>query len=80
MKRLALAQSHDIAASVTRAGARVLRGRGQLEGMQSLDGSRKVVVRAADGTEETLVADAVLIARPACRRSCPTRSRTASGF
>jgi dihydrolipoamide dehydrogenase len=50
VKRLALAQSHDITAAVTRAGARVLRGRGRLEGMQALDGSRKVVVRAADGT------------------------------
>ena len=44
VKRLALAQSHDITASVTRAGARVVRGRGRLEGMQALDGSRKVVV------------------------------------
>jgi pyruvate/2-oxoglutarate dehydrogenase complex dihydrolipoamide dehydrogenase (E3) component len=62
VKRLALAQSHDITASVTRAGARVMRGRGRLDGMQAIDGSRKVVVKAADGTEETLVADAVLIA------------------
>ncbi|MFD5459689.1 NAD(P)H-quinone dehydrogenase, partial [Streptomyces olivaceus] len=62
VRRLALAQSHDITASVTRAGARVMRGRGRLEGMQGLDGSRKVVVRAADGSEETLTADAVLIA------------------
>ncbi len=62
VKRLALAQSHDITASVTRAGARVMRGRGRLDGMQAIDGSRKVIVKAADGTEETLVADAVLIA------------------
>ncbi|CAM5685528.1 NAD(P)H dehydrogenase (quinone) [Streptomyces griseoloalbus] len=46
VKRLALAQSHDITASVTRAGARVMRGRGRLDGMQALDGSRKVVVTA----------------------------------
>ncbi|CAM5398252.1 NAD(P)H-quinone dehydrogenase OS=Streptomyces fumanus OX=67302 GN=GCM10018772_42230 PE=3 SV=1 [Streptomyces fumanus] len=62
VKRLALAQVDHITASVTRAGARVMRGRGRLEGMQALHGSRKVVVRAADGTEETLTADAVLIA------------------
>jgi pyruvate/2-oxoglutarate dehydrogenase complex dihydrolipoamide dehydrogenase (E3) component len=71
VKRLALAQSHDITASVTRAGARVLRGRGRLAGMQSLDGSRKVIVRSADGTEETLTADAVLIATGAHPRELP---------
>ncbi|MGX1118438.1 pyruvate/2-oxoglutarate dehydrogenase complex dihydrolipoamide dehydrogenase (E3) component [Streptomyces ambofaciens] len=71
VKRLALAQSHDITASVTRAGARVMRGRGRLEGMQGLDGSRKVVVRAADGSEETLTADAVLIATGGHPRELP---------
>ncbi|MBY6302953.1 NAD(P)H-quinone dehydrogenase [Streptomyces clavuligerus] len=71
VKRLALAQSHDITASVTRAGARVVRGRGRLEGQQAADGSRKVVVRAADGTEETLVADAVLIATGGHPREIP---------
>jgi dihydrolipoamide dehydrogenase len=71
VKRLALAQSHDITAAVTRAGARVVRGRGRLEGMQALDGSRKVVVTAADGTEETLTADAVLIATGGHPRELP---------
>ncbi|WP_371577375.1 NAD(P)H-quinone dehydrogenase [Streptomyces sp. NBC_01314] len=71
VKRLALAQSHDITASVTRAGARVMRGRGRLQGQQDLDGSRKVVVRAADGSEETLTADAVLIATGAHPREVP---------
>ncbi|MEU5112491.1 NAD(P)H-quinone dehydrogenase [Streptomyces longwoodensis] len=77
VKRLALAQSHDITASVTRAGARVLRGRGRLEGMQSLDGSRKVVVTAAGGTpsgggtEEILTADAVLLATGGHPRELP---------
>lgn len=74
VKRLALAQSHDITASVTRAGARVMRGRGRLEGQQAMDGSRKVIVRAADGSEETLTADAVLIATG----GHPGRSRTPS--
>ncbi|WP_185994177.1 NAD(P)H-quinone dehydrogenase [Streptomyces sp. NBC_01525] len=71
VKRLALAQSHDITASVTRAGARVLRGRGRLEPGQATDGSRKVTVTAADGTEQTLVADAVLIATGAHPREIP---------
>ncbi|MFJ9406182.1 NAD(P)H-quinone dehydrogenase [Streptomyces sp. NPDC101393] len=71
VKRLALAQSHDITASVTRAGARVLRGRGRLEPGQSPDGSRRVTVTAADGTEETLVADAVLVATGAHPREIP---------
>ncbi|MGO4752959.1 FAD-dependent oxidoreductase, partial [Streptomyces sp. 2MCAF27] len=71
VKRLALAQSHDITASVTRAGGRVIRGRGRLEPGQSPDGSRKVIVRAADGTEQTLVADAVLVATGAHPREIP---------
>ncbi len=62
VKRLALAQSHDITASVTRAGARVMRGRGRLEGCQTAGGTRSVVVEAADGSTERLTADAVLIA------------------
>src|SRR5215470_13271241 len=71
VKRLALAQSHDVTAAVTRAGARVLRGRGRLEGGQALDGSRKVVVSMADGEEETLTADAVLIATGGHPREIP---------
>ncbi|MBY8877188.1 NAD(P)H-quinone dehydrogenase [Actinacidiphila acidipaludis] len=62
VKRLALAQSHDITASVTRAGARVMRGRGRLEGCQTAEGTRTVVVENADGTVERLTAEAVLIA------------------
>ncbi|MBM9504601.1 NAD(P)H-quinone dehydrogenase [Actinacidiphila acididurans] len=62
VKRLALAQSHDITASVTRAGARVVRGRGRLEGCQTAEGTRCVVVDHHDGTQERLTADAVLIA------------------
>lgn len=79
VKRLALAQSHDITASVTRAGGRVMRGRGRLEPGQAPDGSRKVTVTAADGTTEGLIADAVLIATGAHPARSPTRSPTASG-
>ncbi|CCB76508.1 MULTISPECIES: NAD(P)H-quinone dehydrogenase [Streptomycetaceae] len=71
VKRLALAQSHDITASVTRAGARVLRGRGRVEPTQAPDGSRAVTVTMADGTTDTLTADAVLIATGAHPREIP---------
>ncbi|MFE2446280.1 NAD(P)H-quinone dehydrogenase [Streptomyces melanosporofaciens] len=71
VKRLALAQSHDITASVTRAGGRVMRGHGRVEPQQSPDGSRRVIVRAVDGTEQTLVADAVLVATGAHPREIP---------
>ncbi|MGW5661089.1 NAD(P)H-quinone dehydrogenase [Streptomyces sp. NPDC003758] len=71
VKQLALAQSEDIAASVTKAGARVLRGRGRLVPRQPADGARTVVVHAADGTETTLTAEAVLIATGAHPREVP---------
>ncbi|QMU67810.1 NAD(P)H-quinone dehydrogenase [Streptacidiphilus sp. P02-A3a] len=62
VKRLAVAQSHDITQSVTRAGVTLLRGFGRLEGGQEADGSRAVVVDLAEGGTTTLRADAVLIA------------------
>jgi pyruvate/2-oxoglutarate dehydrogenase complex dihydrolipoamide dehydrogenase (E3) component len=62
VKRLAVAQSHDITQSVTRAGVTLLRGFGRLEGGQEIDGSRAVVVDLVDGGTQTLRADAVLIA------------------
>jgi pyruvate/2-oxoglutarate dehydrogenase complex dihydrolipoamide dehydrogenase (E3) component len=40
VKRLALAQSHDITASVTRAGATVMRGRGRLDAVLVATGAR----------------------------------------
>ncbi|WP_206314598.1 NAD(P)H-quinone dehydrogenase [Streptomyces coryli] len=62
VKRLALAQSHDITAAVTRAGAKVMRGRGAIGATQAPDGSRQVTVTAADGSTQELTADAVLVA------------------
>ncbi|MBR7677511.1 NAD(P)H-quinone dehydrogenase, partial [Streptomyces daliensis] len=56
---------------VTRAGARVMRGRGRLEPAQAPDGSRQVVVTVADGTEERLTADAVLISTGGHPREIP---------
>ncbi|GAA2074334.1 NAD(P)H-quinone dehydrogenase [Streptomyces albiaxialis] len=71
VKRLALAQSHDITASVTRAGVRVMRGRGRLEPGQATDGSRRITVTAADGSQEELTADAVLVATGGHPREIP---------
>lgn len=71
VKRLALAQSHDITASVTRAGGRVLHGRGRLEPERAADGTRTVVVTTAEGDEERLSGDAVLIATGGHPREIP---------
>ena len=72
VKRLAIAQSHDITQSVTRAGVTVLRGRGRLgAGGQAVDGSREVLVDAPDGAVHSLRADAVLIATGAHPRELP---------
>ena len=75
VKRLAVAQSHDITQSVTRAGVGVLRGFGRLAaGGQGADGSRGVIVDLAEadggGTRE-LRADAVLIATGTHPRELP---------
>lgn len=71
VKRLARAQSQDITAAVTRAGARVLRGRGRLLPEQAPDGTRRVSVDLVDGGRETLAADAVLISTGGHPRQLP---------
>ncbi|MFW6694725.1 NAD(P)H-quinone dehydrogenase [Streptomyces sp. MAR4 CNX-425] len=72
VKRLALAQSEDIATSVTRAGGRVVRGRASVAPQQAPDGSRTVrVARAAAGEPTELVADAVLVATGGSPRELP---------
>jgi dihydrolipoamide dehydrogenase len=56
VKALALAQSNDIGAGVERAGVRVVRGTGRM------DGPSRVVVEVDGGNSEELDADVVLVA------------------
>lgn len=63
---LARAQSADIERRLTREGVRVLRAEGLLAGPEH------VVATSADGTEQTLRADAVLVATGASPRVLPT--------
>ncbi|MDX6299374.1 MAG: hypothetical protein QOF53_588 [Nocardioidaceae bacterium] len=67
VKDLALAQSADIEGRLTREGVRVVRGRGRLDGPQ-----RVVATPAGGGVEETLDADAVLVATGAAPRTLQT--------
>ena len=66
VKDLALAQSTDIERRLTRDGVRVVPGRGRL------DGPHAVVAALADGGEETLEADAILVSTGASPRTLPT--------
>ena len=67
VKRLAQAQSSDIERRLVREGVRVLRARGRL------DGPQRVVASPLDGGEdETLEADAVLLATGAAPRTLAT--------
>jgi NAD(P)H dehydrogenase (quinone) len=65
VKALASAQSGDIAASLTRANIRVVRGTGRL------DGPERVVVSLPDGSAETFDADVVLVSTGARPRVLP---------
>jgi dihydrolipoamide dehydrogenase len=66
VKRLAADQSADIEERLTRDGVTVVKGRG------SLAGPDRVVVQTADGSEQVLRADAVLIATGAAPRTLPS--------
>jgi len=66
VKALAAEQSSDIARRLDRDGVTLVQGRG------SLDGPDRVVVTKPDGSQETLGADAVLLATGAAPRTLPT--------
>jgi len=66
VKALATSQSEDIERRLTRDGVTLVHGRGRL------DGPGRVVVATADGTEQTLEADAILLATGAAPRTLPT--------
>ncbi|WP_244929725.1 NAD(P)H-quinone dehydrogenase [Nocardioides sp. W7] len=66
VKQLATDQSSDIARRLVRDGVRIVSGRARL------DGTNRVVAALADGGEETLEADAVLVATGAAPRTLPS--------
>jgi dihydrolipoamide dehydrogenase len=70
VKRLALAQSDDIEARLTREGVTVLRARGRLE--PSTERAVQRVVATGDDGEQVLEADAVLLATGAAPRTLET--------
>jgi NAD(P)H dehydrogenase (quinone) len=72
VKELALAQSADIERRLTRDGVRVVRGHGRLDATGAGQGMQRVVAALSDGDEETLPADAVLVATGARPRTAPT--------
>jgi NAD(P)H dehydrogenase (quinone) len=73
VKRLAVAQSADIEQRLTREGVRVLRARGRLEPPTGTgQAPQRVVAVTEDGAEQTLEADAVLLATGASPRTLPT--------
>jgi pyruvate/2-oxoglutarate dehydrogenase complex dihydrolipoamide dehydrogenase (E3) component len=69
---LAQAQSEDIAERLTREGVRVLRGTGRLDGPERVVATPAAADGSEDGDEETIDADAVLVATGASPRTLPT--------
>jgi len=66
VKQLAADQSSDIGRRLERDGVRLVNARGRL------DGTNRVVATLADGGEETIDADAVLVATGAAPRTLPS--------
>jgi NAD(P)H dehydrogenase (quinone) len=66
VKALATSQSDDIERRLVRDGVTLVKGRGRL------DGPGRVVATLEDGTEQTLEADAILLATGAAPRTLPT--------
>ncbi|MFL6003946.1 MAG: NAD(P)H-quinone dehydrogenase [Nocardioides sp.] len=71
VQQLAADQSADIERRLDREGVKVVRGRGRLDGSSDTGGVRRVVVTGEAG-EQTLEADAVLIATGAAPRTLET--------
>jgi dihydrolipoamide dehydrogenase len=71
VKRLALAQSADIAAKLTKAGVQLIAGRARL-GADSLGHLHQVLIEPADGAPFDVRASTVLIATGATPRIMPT--------
>jgi NAD(P)H dehydrogenase (quinone) len=71
VQQLAADQSVDIERRLDREGVKVVRGRGRLDGSSDTGGVRRVVVTGEAG-EQTLEADAVLIATGAAPRTLET--------
>jgi dihydrolipoamide dehydrogenase len=73
VKQLAADQSSDIGRRLARENVTVVRGRGRLDPANgSGQAHRRVLVTLADGSEESLDADAVLVATGAAPRTLPT--------
>ncbi|GAB3770773.1 dihydrolipoamide dehydrogenase [Nocardioides ginsengisegetis] len=66
VKKLAADQSDDIARRLAKEGVEVVQGRGRL------DGPGRVIATRVDGTEQSLDADAILVATGAAPRTLPT--------
>ena len=71
VQQLAADQSADIERRLDREGVKVIRGRGRLDGPGDVGGIRRVAVTGDDG-EQSLEADAVLIATGAAPRTLDT--------
>jgi NAD(P)H dehydrogenase (quinone) len=71
VQKLAADQSADIERRLDREGVKVVRGRGRLDGSGEAGGIRKVAVTGDEG-DQTLEADAVLIATGAAPRTLET--------
>jgi NAD(P)H dehydrogenase (quinone) len=71
VKGLALAQSADIRARLQREGVRLVTGHAEFCDHQPALGQNRVSVRTADGAEDVLAADVVLIATGATPRILP---------
>jgi dihydrolipoamide dehydrogenase len=72
VKKLAADQSADIARRLERDGVRIVRGRGRLDSSTGSGQAARVVASLAEGGEEVLDADAVLVATGAAPRTLPS--------